>query len=90
MASNMAISTGSINTIPPQTLDSIEHLEHDDDINDSEERQLVNDSLSTKVVQPSEAPLDPFNVVYLLFYLYGITSLLPWNFLMTANDVSIQ
>ncbi|KAI5643365.1 nucleoside transporter domain-containing protein [Phthorimaea operculella] len=55
-------------------------------LDDSEEKELVGDSCSTKVLGPEDAPTDRYNVVYLLFYLFGITSLVPWNFLMTAND----
>lgn len=31
-----------------------------------------------------------FQFVYLIFYLMGIGSLLPWNFFITANDVSLN
>lgn len=77
---------GSVNT---RTVPILDTIEHEEDINDdSEQRELVNDSISAKEIDRSEAPVDPYNTVYVLFYLYGIISLLPWNFLMTANDVS--
>ncbi|CAG9113951.1 hypothetical protein JYU34_008891 [Plutella xylostella] len=74
--------TGSINA--EEHLDIIENDEEIQD--DSEERELVQDSCSTKVLDNSESPLDRYRIVYILFYLFGITSLAPWNFLITAND----
>lgn len=71
---------GSINNDP--------NIENEEEINDySEDRELVNDSCSTKVLESVE-PRDSYCIVYILFYLFGITSLVPWNFLITANDVS--
>jgi hypothetical protein len=29
-----------------------------------------------------------YNLAYLIFYLLGMTTLLPWNFFITADDVS--
>lgn len=78
-------TTGSINT---EALDAIENEE--EVIDDSEERELVTDSCSTKVLSTGEQPRDNYSIVYILFYLFGITSLVPWNFVITANDVSRQ
>lgn len=33
---------------------------------------------------------DRYNMGYIIFYLLGIATLLPWNFYVTANDVSKQ
>ncbi|XP_068632552.1 equilibrative nucleoside transporter 3 [Battus philenor] len=74
-------STGSINN---QDIDTIENEE--EVIDDSEDRELVTDSCSTKILNGDELPIDRYRLVYILFYLFGITSLAPWNFLMTAND----
>ncbi|CAG9578181.1 unnamed protein product [Danaus chrysippus] len=65
---------------------NIESIEQEDDADYSEERELVNDSCSTKVLDPSEEPRDRYCLVYILFYLFGITSLVSWNFIITAND----
>ncbi|KPJ15736.1 Equilibrative nucleoside transporter 1 [Papilio machaon] len=74
-------ATGSINN------DEIETMENEEEvIDDSEERELVTDSCSTKVLNSEEQPTDRYRLVYILFYLFGITSLVPWNFLITAND----
>lgn len=78
-------TTGSINNEDY----NIESIEQEDDGDYSEERELVNDSCSTKVLDPSEEPRDRYCLVYILFYLFGITSLVSWNFIITANDVSI-
>lgn len=80
-------ATGSINN--EACVDAIENeINEEEIIDDSEERELVTDSCSTKVLDSSELPVDRYRVVYILFYLFGITSLVPWNFLITANDVS--
>ncbi|OWR46234.1 equilibrative nucleoside transporter 3 like protein, partial [Danaus plexippus plexippus] len=75
-------TTGSINNEDY----NIESIEQEDDGDYSEERELVNDSCSTKVLDPSEEPRDRYCLVYILFYLFGITSLVSWNFIITAND----
>lgn len=75
-------ATGSINT-----QDCVENVENEEEIiDDSEERELVTDSCSTKVLDTAEEPKDHYRIVYVLFYLFGVTSLVPWNFLITAND----
>ncbi|CAG5058843.1 unnamed protein product [Parnassius apollo] len=66
--------------------DYIETLENEEVIDDSEERELVTDSCSTKVLNNDDQPTDRYRFVYILFYLFGVTSLVPWNFLITAND----
>ncbi|XP_072938970.1 equilibrative nucleoside transporter 3 [Epargyreus clarus] len=72
-------ATGSINT------DCVETIENEDEgFDDTEE--LVADSCSTKVLDSADEPRDRYCIVYILFYLFGITSLVPWNFLITAND----
>lgn len=80
-------STGSINNVENECIESIENEE---DVDYSEERELVTDSCSTKVLDTSESPRDSYYIVYVLFYLFGVTSLVPWNFLITANDVSMK
>lgn len=71
-------------------VEGCEAIENEEEVmDDSEERELVTDSCSTKVLNPQEEPVDRYRIVYFLFYLFGISSLVPWNFLITANDVSI-
>lgn len=67
----------------------IESIENEEEIiDDSEERELVTDSCSTKVLETTDEPRDRYRIVYFLFLLFGVTSLVPYNFLITANDVS--
>lgn len=50
------------------------------------------DEASTRDDKPFFQPLEPkdrYHMGYLIFYLIGIATLLPWNFYVTANDVSI-
>lgn len=42
------------------------------------------------VKNPTIAPSDRFSFNYIVFYLMGIITLLPWNFFMTAEDVSFS
>lgn len=37
---------------------------------------------------PNTLPNDGFSLTYTVFYLLGMTTLLPWNFFITAEDVS--
>ncbi|KOB69261.1 Equilibrative nucleoside transporter 3, partial [Operophtera brumata] len=65
----------------------IESVENEEEIiDDSEERELVTDSCSTKVLDAAEEPRDRYRIVYFLFLLFGVTSLVPYNFLITANE----
>lgn len=36
----------------------------------------------------NDEPVDKYNFNYIVFYLLGMTTLLPWNFFVTAEDVS--
>lgn len=46
------------------------------------------DTSDTRGILKSHEPVDKYKLCYLIFYLLGITSLLPWNFFITADDVS--
>lgn len=39
-------------------------------------------------IQVTDAPPDRWNFTYLVFYLLGIATMTPWNFFITAEDVS--
>lgn len=43
-------------------------------------------SSSDNLIQPPKAPLDRYRVVFIGFTILGITTLLPWNFFITATD----
>ncbi|XP_070500533.1 equilibrative nucleoside transporter 1 [Chironomus tepperi] len=36
--------------------------------------------------RPSAAPVDTYNISFLIFYLLGMVTLLPWNFFITAEE----
>lgn len=68
----------SINTTP--LLQEVDSENEDNDIHQS---------LAIRDNKPLFKPLEPrdkFYTVYLIFYLLGIVTLLPWNFYVTAND----
>lgn len=35
-----------------------------------------------------DEPVDRYYVAYLLFYMLGVTTLIPWNFFINADEVS--
>lgn len=45
--------------------------------------------IATGGVSNSHQPVDKYYFNYIVFYLLGMTTLLPWNFFVTAEDVSI-
>lgn len=58
----------------------IRDLESNTDDGDDDTEQLFK---ATNTI-----PNDRFSVTYMVFYLLGMTTLLPWNFFITAEDVS--
>lgn len=63
-----------------------------DSENSNEHSEIVlsneNEISDTRGILKSSEPIDKYNLCYLIFYLLGITTLLPWNFFITADDVS--
>lgn len=49
----------------------------------------VNTSLTQELMQNENAPQDCFYFNYIAFYLLSMTTQLPWNFFLTAQDVSL-
>lgn len=71
----------SINTKP-----LLESSDSEEDINSNlqqEETLVVNEK---PLFKPTE-PIDKYNMAYIIFYLLGVITLLPWNFFITADDV---
>lgn len=58
--------------------------EDDDDDEDHEHPE----NLAKELLRTENAPRDRFGFTYVVFYLLGMTTLLPWNFFITADDVS--
>lgn len=56
--------------------------ERDDSIADDLDKELLRSG-------PND-PHDKYSFNYIIFYLMGMTTLLPWNFFITAEDVSHQ
>ncbi|GJQ65552.1 nucleoside transmembrane transporter [Trypoxylus dichotomus] len=72
----------SVNTRPLLQQDS--DSENDDIVTQTyEENVEVKDS--KPLFRPSE-PQDRYKMAYIIFYILGITTLLPWNFFITADD----
>ena len=39
---------------------------------------------------PEDGPKDRFQLAYVIFFLHGLGHLLPWNFFITAQPVSLS
>ena len=74
----------SVNTTPLlQEVDSSD--------NDNEDvTELPDDSVVIRDTKPlfKTEPKDKYYMAYMIFYLLGMVTLLPWNFFITADDVS--
>lgn len=66
--------------------------ESDSNDNDAREVESTTDECDddlTNLFKPINLiPSDKFSINYMIFYLLGMTTLLPWNFFITAEDVS--
>lgn len=63
----------------------------DDDTHDIRDLESNTDEVDDDTQQlfkaPNIMPVDRFSFTYMVFYLLGMTTLLPWNFFITAEDV---
>lgn len=78
-------------SINPLLKNESENGSSDEDETISRTTEIVgtNDSDSIReLVRRPHNPADKYHFSYIIFYLLGMTTLLPWNFLMTAEDVS--
>lgn len=73
-------SSSSHSDINDSDTHEIRDLESNTDDGDDDTEQLFK---ATNTV-----PNDRFSFTYMVFYLLGMTTLLPWNFFITAEDVS--
>lgn len=68
-----------------------ESINYDDDEQNSIENTTTTDEYDddTDLLKSSTSiPNDKLSYTYIVFYLLGMTTLLPWNFFITAEDVS--
>lgn len=75
-----------VNTRP--LLQSNSESESENDISNETINENSNEDLIRIALKPLE-PKDKYRLCYFIFYLLGITTLIPWNFFITADDVSI-
>lgn len=59
-------------------------------INRHENDHVIVDDDEKNLISKRIAPQDKYNFSYMIFYLIGITTMVPWNFCLTAEDVSIS
>lgn len=51
----------------------------------------ITESLDKELLRGGQnVPHDKYSFNYIIFYLMGMTTLMPWNFFITAEDVSHQ
>lgn len=66
-------------------------LEHENENSemDEEEPQNPEDRSYVSVTENEKLsqPVDRYHITYIVFYLIGMTTLLPWNFFITAEEV---
>lgn len=66
------------------------HNDHEfDDYEEEDDGNNVNVNLTKELIRNENAPHDKYSYNYIIFYLLGMTTLLPWNFFITAESVSI-
>lgn len=80
----------SINNSQPLLHDSNESGtdECPDDVEDDKQDNFE-ENLTKQLMSAHNVPEDKYNFNYLVFYLLGMTTLLPWNFFVTPEDVSV-
>lgn len=76
--------TDSPNGFPRDHSDSDTHDVRDMESNTDD----FDDDIQNLFKPPNTLPYDRFSFTYIVFYLLGMTTLLPWNFFITAEDVS--
>lgn len=65
--------------------------ETDSESNDEHSEVVLSNAGTSNDTSPlfkPHEPADKYYMCYVIFYLLGITTLLPWNFFITADDVS--
>ena len=84
MSINSRYRGGQASHTPPRTRDDVE---------DEEVFTSTHQPPADVVIAPgtrTNHPVDKYYFNYVVFYLLGMTTLLPWNFFVTAEDVSIK
>lgn len=59
-------------------------------VNNHETNGSYETNSTTELIKGHSIPKDRYSFNYIIFYLLGMTTLLPWNFFITASDVSID
>lgn len=65
-----------------------EYIENSINRHENDDHVIVGDD-EKNLITKRIAPHDKYNFTYMIFYLIGITTMVPWNFCLTAEDVRI-
>lgn len=88
-SSSRSISNASTVTARKHSKDeSIHAIDNEDEEDEEETSRQIDVNAAKELLRSENAPKDRFSFNYIGFYLLGMTTLLPWNFLITAEDVS--
>lgn len=74
---------GSTNATP-----LLQRGDSSDDNDDSLSQSQIETFPDDQPIFKSSEPRDKYSVAFLIFYFIGMTTLLPWNFFITADNVS--
>lgn len=95
--SSSSRSVSNASTVTARKLskdDSIREINEADEDNDDEDdagtTRRIDVNAAKELLRSENAPKDRFGFNYIVFYLLGMTTLLPWNFFITAEDVSFN
>lgn len=81
----------SVNSTP--LLQEFDSSDNDDEFTSIIDENVVDstrDDDKISFIKPIAEPKDKYYVAYIIFYLLGMVTLLPWNFFITADDVRIR
>lgn len=68
------------------TINRLNQQHNDDDDGDDED---LSGQMTTELLRNETVPTDKYSFNYAIFYLLGMTMMMPWNFFITAEDVSV-
>lgn len=90
-SSSRSISSASTVTARKLSKDSsIQEIDKEDEDDDEEgTTRRIDVNAAKELLRSENSPKDRFGFNYIVFYFLGMTTMVPWNFFITAEDVSV-